>query len=84
MLRRRALVLSLPIGLLLAAPALAKRPSCEDLLAARERGTSAEAVAEQFQTTRARVHACERIEAQYERLAAQRRDVAAARLRRTR
>lgn len=84
MLRRRALVLSLPLGLLLAAPVLAKPPTCEELLAAKARGHSSEAVAEQFGTTRARVQACERIDAQRERLAEQRSDLAAARLQRTR
>lgn len=80
---RRA-VLSLPLGLLLASPALAERATCEDLLAARAGGASVEEVARAHATTRARVEACARIAEQHERLARQRDEVAAARLQRTR
>lgn len=65
--------------LLVAGPAAAERPTCEDLLSARDLGQSAEQAASDFRTTSVRVEACARVAEQHERLAAQRRQVAAAR-----
>ena len=72
------LVASLAI-LAVAGPAAAERPTCEDLLSARQLGRSAEQVAGDFQTTRVRVEACERVAEQHERLEAQHQHVQAAR-----
>lgn len=56
------------------APALAVRPGCQEMLAARYAGKSVEQVAETFGTTSARVQACERFEEQRQRLADRRSD----------
>jgi hypothetical protein len=66
-------------ALLLAGPAAAERPTCADLLSARRLGQSAEQVASDFRTTRARVEACARLAQQHERLAARHARVEAAR-----
>jgi hypothetical protein len=67
------------VVLAVAGPAAAERPTCEDLLSARQLGRSADQVASAFRTTRIRVTACERLAQQHERLAAQREHVRAAR-----
>ena len=66
-------------ALAVAGPAAAERPSCGDLLSARQVGQSAAQVASDFRTTRVRIAACERVAEQHERLAAQRQHVQAAR-----
>jgi hypothetical protein len=78
----RSFVLALATAFIVAAPAAADRPSCEDLLSAREIGQSVEQVAEAFKTTSVRVRACQRVAEHQERLAAQRRHVQAARAQR--
>jgi hypothetical protein len=55
-----------------AAPVLARRPECQEILAARAAGQSVEQVAQAFGTTTAKVTACERFEQQRQRLANQR------------
>jgi|KBSSwiStaDraftv2_1062776.scaffolds.fasta_scaffold3015583_2 hypothetical protein len=55
-----------------AAPVLARRPGCQEILAARSAGQSVEQVAKTFDTTSAKVTACERFEEQRQRLANQR------------
>ena len=62
-----------------AGPAAAERPTCGDLLSARQLGQSAEEVARDFRTTSVRVEACERVAEQHERLDAQRQHLEAAR-----
>ena len=78
-IRGRSSLLGLVCALALAAPAMAERPSCEDLLSARELGQSVEQVAEAFKTTRVRVSACERVAARLDELAQKREQVNAAR-----
>jgi hypothetical protein len=70
----RTLVCALAAGAVLSAagPVRAIRPACEELLAARSAGKSAEEVAKAFGTTTAKVTACERFEEQRQRLANQR------------
>lgn len=58
-----------------AAPAVAERPSCEDLLSARQLGQSVEQVAAAFKTTHVRVSACERVAEHRDQLAAKREQV---------
>jgi hypothetical protein len=58
--------------MLISNPAWATRPTCEQLLAARDAHHSAADIAKAYATTQARVEACSRIERQHERLAAQR------------
>lgn len=78
-IRAGSLLVAILAALLVAGPAAAERPTCEDLLSARQLGQSAEQVASDFRTTRVRVEACARVAEQRERLAAQRQHVAAAR-----
>ena len=78
-IRVRSSLLGLVCTLALAAPAWAERPSCEDLLSARELGQSAEQVAAAFKTTRVRVSACERVAAHLDELAQRREQVDAER-----
>lgn len=68
--------------LALAGPALADRPSCEDLLSARALGKSDDQVAADFRTTAVRVEACARVAEQHERLDANRTHLEAARAQR--
>jgi uncharacterized protein (DUF433 family) len=63
----------------LALEAGAERASCEELLAARASGRSDAEIQTDYQTTHARLSACERIADHRDRLQAQRDDVAAAR-----
>jgi len=70
-------------ALALAGPAAAERPTCGDLLSAQQLGQSADQVASDFRTTRARVEACARLAQQHERLAARHARVEAARAERT-
>lgn len=65
-----------------AGPAVADRPTCEDLLSARALGQSDEQIAATFRTTTVRVAACARVAEQHERLDANRRHVEAARVQR--
>lgn len=74
-IRRRSSLFAFIVTLVLAVPAWAERPSCDDLLSAREIGHSVEQVATTFKTTRVRVSACERVADHLERLAAKREQV---------
>jgi hypothetical protein len=56
--------------LLLCGPVRADRPTCAQILAARDADRAAADIAKDFGTTRARVEACSRIEKQHEHLAA--------------
>jgi hypothetical protein len=67
-----AAVLALTGVVLTSSPVLAKRPTCDQLLGARDAGQSDEDIAKGFGTTQARVEACARIEQQNERLSAAR------------
>jgi len=55
---------------LICGPVRADRPTCGQILAARDADRSAADIAKDFGTTRARVEACSRIEKQREHLAA--------------
>jgi hypothetical protein len=57
------------VVLSLAAPALARRPSCAELVAARHAGQSPAAVAQAFGTTTVRVDACTQVETRHQRFA---------------
>jgi hypothetical protein len=83
----RSIRLGLPfvtaaVVLVLAGPAAADRPSCEDLLSARALGKSDEQIAATFRTTTVRVQACARVAEQHERLDANRDHVDTARAQR--
>jgi hypothetical protein len=76
----RGVAVALAAGLLLsAAGASAERASCDELLAARASGQSDAVISALYQTTKARLTACERIAEHRDRLQAQRDEVAAAR-----
>jgi hypothetical protein len=64
---------------LVAAQARADRATCDELLAARDSGQSDERIAETYQTTHARIVACERISDHRQRLQAARDEVDAQR-----
>lgn len=66
-----AAALALTGVVLTGGPALASRPTCDQLGAARSAGQSDEDIAKGFGTTRARVEACVRIEQQHQRLSAE-------------
>ncbi|HSQ01410.1 MAG TPA: hypothetical protein VL049_29665 [Candidatus Dormibacteraeota bacterium] len=80
--RLRSLLFSAAVVLAMASPAAADRPTCEDLLSARQLGQSAEEVAAAFRTTSVRVEACARVAEQHARLDANRQHVEAARIQR--
>ena len=80
--RLRSLFFTAAVVLATVAPAAADRPTCEDLLSARELGQSAEQVAAAFGTTTVRVEACARVAEQHQRLDANRQHVEAARAQR--
>lgn len=81
-IRLGSLVVAAAALLALAGPAAADRPSCEDLLSARDLGKSDEQVASDFRTTAVRVQACARVAEQHERLDANRAHLDAARAQR--
>ena len=58
--------------LTVAGPAAAVRPACDDLVALRQSGRSAERIAQDYGTTRAQVAACVRLAEQDQRFAARR------------
>ena len=80
--RLRSLFFTAAVVLATVAPAAADRPTCEDLLSARELGQSAEQVAAAFRTTSVRVEACARVAEQHARLDANRQHIEAARAQR--
>lgn len=57
-----------------AGPAAALRPTCSELATLRQAGQSVEQILQTYGTTRARIEACERLDEQNERFAAERRD----------
>jgi hypothetical protein len=81
-IRLGSLLVTVATALVLAGPAAADRPTCEDLLSARALGQSDEQIAASFRTTTVRVQACVRVAEQHERLEANRAHVEAARERR--
>jgi hypothetical protein len=81
-IRLRSLFVAAAALCLLAGPAAADRPTCADLLSAREIGQSDEAIATAFRTTTVRIEACARIAEQRQRLAENRESVEAARVQR--
>ena len=78
-IRMRSLFVAAAAVCLLAGPATADRPTCEDLLSAREVGRSDEEIAADFRTTTVRVEACARIAEQRQRLAQNKQHLEAAR-----
>jgi hypothetical protein len=78
-IRFRSLLFTAAAVLVLAGPAAADRPTCEDLLSARALGQSDEQVASAFRTTTVRVEACARVAEQHERLDANRQHLESAR-----
>ncbi|MBX3023861.1 hypothetical protein KF840_03025 [bacterium] len=78
-IRIRSLLVAAAGLALLAGPAAADRPTCEDLLSARALGQSDEQIAASFRTTTVRVAACARVAEQHERLDANRQHLEAAR-----
>lgn len=78
-IRMGSILVAVLAALAVVGPAAAERPTCEDLLSARQLGQRAEQVASDFRTTRVRIEACARVAEQHERLAAQRQHVQAAR-----
>jgi hypothetical protein len=65
-------VVTLVAVLALAGPAAAIRLSCDEVVALRQAGRTAEVIAQTYGTTRARVAACESLAQQNERFAARR------------
>jgi len=65
-------VAALGTVLTMAGPAAAIHLSCDEIVALRQGGRSAEVIAQTYGTTRARVAACENLAQQSERFAAKR------------
>lgn len=57
-----------------AGPALAVRPSCSEIETLRQAGQSVEQIMKGYGTTKARIEACERLNDQEKRFAAERQD----------
>jgi hypothetical protein len=76
MLRRVAVMIAASAWLMVAGEARAERASCDELLAARAAGHGTAEVASTYQTTHARITACERITEHRLRLRERRGDVA--------